>query len=78
MSFPQWDNALHIWRDGGREAGQIGGIGGVSVWVMPCIDVYETPFKQSEAVAGGGHPLWVSCQATKGQGSIPATTCAYK
>ena len=56
MSFLQWINALHTWRDGGREAGRAGGIGGVSVWVMPSVDVYESFLKWSQAVAGGGHP----------------------
>ena len=56
MSFLQWVNALHTWRDGGREAGQAGGSGGVSVWVMPSVDAYENFLKQSQAVAGGGHP----------------------
>ena len=53
MSFLQWVNALHTWRDGGREAGRVGGIGGVSVWVMPSVDVYENFLKRSQAVAGG-------------------------
>ena len=53
MSFLQWVNAWHTWRDGGREAGRVGGIGGVSVWVMPFVDVYENFLKRSQAVAGG-------------------------
>ena len=31
----------------------------MSVWVMPSVDVYEKFLKQSQAVAGGGHPQWV-------------------
>ena len=53
MSFLQWVNALHTWRDGGREAGRVEGSGGVSVWVMPSVDVYENFLKQLQAVASG-------------------------
>ena len=31
----------------------------MSVWVMPYVDVYENFLKHSQAVAGGGHPLWM-------------------
>ena len=47
---------------GGTEGGRLGGLeemGGVSVWVMPSVDVYENFLKQSQAVSGGGHPHWI-------------------
>ena len=50
-----WVNALHTWRNGGRGGGRVGAIGGVSVWVMPSVHVYENFLKRSQAVAGG-HP----------------------
>ena len=56
MSFLGWVKALHTWRDRGEKAGRAWGSGGVSVWVMPSVDVYEIFQKQSHAVAGGGHP----------------------
>ena len=60
MSFLQWVNALHTWRDGRREAGRAGGSGGVSVWVMPSVDVYENFLNRSQAV---GTPM--ACRSCK-------------
>ena len=46
----------------------------MSVWVMPSVDVYENFLKQSQAVAGGGHPLIVDMASATPSSMAPPRT----